>query len=177
MSDPLHRFATRVVELQNRKESESATTLDPDTMMAVARDLGMNDEEIRRLIEESRTAKQKAKTLRMAGNLHEAIDTLETAHAFHPLDLETTYALADALFALSQRPGDLAEQQATWARARDLARAVIDAAPAHGEAATLLGAIKNNEPQAKDTSVPWNLIIAIVVGIAVVAAGIALLLL
>ena len=108
----------------------------------------------------------------MAGNLDDAIDVLETAHAFHPLDLETTYALADGLFARSQKAGDVAAQQAAWERARALALSIVDAAPAHTEAATLLGALRNNEPQKKDTSFPWGVVAAIAV--ALVALGIAL---
>lgn len=171
MTDPLHRFATRVVELQARKDAQ-APGLDEATMIAVAKDLGMSEEDVLRLREEARTAKQKAKTLRMAGALDDAIDVLETAHAFHPLDLEVGYALADALFARSQKGGELPARQAEWERARAVALSIVDAAPAHAEAATLLNAIKNNEPQSKDTSVPWGVILGIV---AVLAAAVGVL--
>jgi tetratricopeptide (TPR) repeat protein len=168
MTDPLHRFATRVVELQARKDAQ-APALDEATMLAVAKDLGMSEEDLVRLREEARTAKQKAKTLRMAGALDEAVDVLETAHAFHPLDLEVSYALADALYAQSQKAGEAPVRQTEWERARAIALSIVDAAPAHAEAATLLNAIKNNEPTKKDTSIPWGVIFGIAAALAAVA--------
>lgn len=168
--DPLHRFATRVVELQEQKTAQQPT-MDPEAMAAVARELGMSEEDLARLREEAKTAKTRAKTLRMAGNLDAAIDTLETAHAFHPLDLEVTYALADGLFTLSQKSGvEIHAQEAAWQRAKALCMQVIDAAPAHTEAAVLLKAITNNQPSAKDASVPWGVVLGIVVALAAVVA-------
>jgi hypothetical protein len=166
MDDPLHRFATRVVEIQERNAQPK---LDPEAMAAVAKELGMSDEDLNKMREEARSAKTRAKTLRMAGNLDEAIDTLETAHAFHPMDLEVTHALADALFSRSQKTGvDIAQQEAEWMRAKGLTMSVVEAAPAQAEAAVLLKAIANNQPSAKDTSIPWGVIIGIGVAIAMV---------
>ncbi len=169
--DPLHRFATRVVELQQR-EADKLTVTEGE-MNAVALDLGMSEAELIRLKEQASSAKHAAKTLRMAGSIDAAIDVLETANAFHPLDVEVSYALADALFARSQKAAfALAKRQGEWQRAKALATSVVEIAPAHIDAAVLLKAITNNEPvHAPSSNTPWGLVVGAVaaVGLAVVA--------
>src|SRR3990172_5921025 len=97
--DHLQRFAKKVVEVQERQQQR----VDEQLMLEVARDLGMSEAELLRGRDESRAAKERARALRSAGNLDEAIDQLETAWAFNPLDVEIAYLLADGLYTRSQR--------------------------------------------------------------------------
>lgn len=160
--DHLQRFATRVVELQERK----AQRIDEELMREVARDLGMSEEELVRVKEESRAHKQRAQALRSAGNLDQAVDELETAWAFNPLDVEIMYMLADGLFTRSQRTGR-DDGDAEWQRAKDLCLRVLEIAPAHSEAPGLLNAIRNKDPATKpDHAAPIALLIG--VGVALV---------
>ncbi len=154
--DHLQRFAQTVVELQEQKSRR----IDEDTVRQVALDLGMTDEEIQQARAESHARKERAKVLRSSGNLDDAIRELELGFGFNPLDLEIIYMLADGLHTRSQKSGDAAE----WARAKDLCLRVIEAAPAHAEAPSLLNAINNNDPAKKsDNSAP----IAVLVGVGV----------
>lgn len=162
--DHLQRFAARVVELQERAKTDTARRIDEALMVEVARELGMSEEELMKVKEESRAHKQRARALRSAGNLDEAVAELETAWAFNPLDVEATYMLADGLFTRSQRTHSAEE----WARAKELCLQVINVAPAHAEAPALLNAINNKDPaKAPDHAVP----IALVVGMGVVVLG------
>ncbi|OGQ19208.1 MAG: hypothetical protein A2138_22700 [Deltaproteobacteria bacterium RBG_16_71_12] len=161
--DHLQRFAKKVVELQERQQQR----VDEQLMLEVARDLGMSEAELLRVRDESRAAKERARALRSAGNLDEAIDQLETAWAFNPLDVEIAYLLADGLYTRSQRAGDARRQE--WQRALDLCRRVLEIAPAHAEAPALLNAIKNNDPSKQSAGVPVGLIAVgiVLVGVAV----------
>lgn len=136
--DHLQRFATRVVELQEKR----AARVDEQLMKEVALDLGMSEEDLVRVKEESRAHKQRAQALRSAGSLDAAIEELETAWAFNPLDVEVMYMLADGLHARSRKTKDEAQRQ----RALELATRVLEIAPAHGEAPALLTAIRNDDP-------------------------------
>ncbi len=160
--DHLHRFATRVVELQERQ----AQRVDEQLMASIARDLGVSDDELARIRDQSRTCKDRARSLRAAGNLDLAIDELETGWVFNPLDVEIAYQLADGLFTRSQRGG--AQRQEEWQRALDLCKRVLEIAPAHAEALALLNAIRNNDPAKKPTGAP---VLLIAIAIAVVAAA------
>jgi tetratricopeptide (TPR) repeat protein len=139
--DHLQRFATRVVELQERQEKRSGR-VDEELMREVARELGMSDEELARVRDESRARKDRARALRAAGSLEPAIAELEMAWAFNPLDVELAYMLADGLFSRARKTGDAGDRQ----RARDLCLQVLEAAPAHAEAPALLNAIDNWAP-------------------------------
>src|SRR6187549_1703300 len=100
MSDNhLQRFATKVVELQERQKER----VDEQMMLDVAKELGMSEEELLKAKEESRQRKTRAQALRSAGNLDQAIEELDFAHAFNPLDVEIMFMLADGLFTRSQR--------------------------------------------------------------------------
>lgn len=169
--DHLQRFAMKVVELQEKQQQR----VDEQLMLEVARDLGMSEAELLKVRDESRTAKERARTLRAAGNLNEAIEQLETAWAFNPLDVEVAYLLADGLYTRSQKGGE--QRQDEWQRARDLCRRVLEVAPAHAEAPALLNAINNNDPSKKSTGVPVGLIAAAIVVVGVVLLGLLALLL
>lgn len=164
--DYLHRFAKKVVELQERQ----AQRVDEQLMAEVARDLGMSDDELARVRDQSRTCKERARTLRASGNLDQAIEELETGWVFNPLDVEIAYMLADGLYTRSQRGGE--RRQEEWQRAFDLCRQVLEIAPAHADAPALLNAIRMNDPAKKPTGAPVLLIaIAIaVIGVAVLGA-------
>jgi tetratricopeptide (TPR) repeat protein len=160
--DHLQRFATKVVELQEKK----AARIDEELMREVARDLGMSEEDLLKVKEESRAHKQRAQALRSAGSLDDAINELETAWTFNPLDVELMYMLADGLFTRSQRTRDEAE----WARAKELCLRVLEIAPAHSEAPSLLTAINNKNPAKQgDNAFPIALVI---VGVGVVVLGV-----
>jgi tetratricopeptide (TPR) repeat protein len=163
--DHLHRFAQRVVQLQEQK----AQRVDEALMVEVARELGMSEDELLKVRDESRAHKERARALRAAGNLDLAIEQLETAWTFNPLDVEVAYLLADGLYTRSQRGGESAA--AEWQRARDLCQRVIEDAPAHAEAPALLNAIKNHDPAQKGTGVPVGLIAAAIVVVGVVVLG------
>ncbi|MBI1949295.1 MAG: tetratricopeptide repeat protein [Deltaproteobacteria bacterium] len=163
--DHLQRFAKKVVELQERQQQR----VDEQLMVEVAKDLGMSEAELLKVRDESRAAKERARALRSAGNLDEAIEQLETAWAFNPLDVEVAFLLADGLFTRAQKGGDVRQEE--WQRALDLCRRVIEVAPAHGEAPALLNAIRNNDPSKKSTGVPVGLIAAAIVVVGVVVLG------
>jgi tetratricopeptide (TPR) repeat protein len=166
--DHLQRFARKVVELQEKRRVETEQRVDEELMREVALDLGMSEEELVRIKEESRAHKERARALRSSGNLELALEELETAWTFNPLDVEVMYLLADALFTRSQRKGDDAE----WSRARDLCRKVLEAAPAHAEAPALMNAIENKAPEKRPRGVPVGVVVGI--GLALLALGIAL---
>jgi len=157
--DHLQRFAQTVVELQERK----AARIDEETVNRVARDLGMSDEDIAKAREESRMRKARAQALRSSGNLDDAIHELELGFGFNPLDLEIMYMLADGLYTRSQKTND----QGEWERAKDLCLRLVEIAPAHKEAASLLNAINNNAPDKKPDFTNQK---AILVGVAVFGA-------
>lgn len=136
MSDRLHDFARAVVT----RQQEQADAVDEETMRAVARDLGMTDEELLQARAEGETRKTRARTLLSQQLVDDAIADLEQAHAFNPLDLEATTMLADALV----KRGRKADSAVDLERARSLCRAVLNAAPSNREAAQLLNVIKNN---------------------------------
>lgn len=142
IDDRVRRFASKVVELQEQWRTEEARRVDEGLMREVARDLGLGEDDLVRIQDESRQKKERARVLRAAGSLDTAITELEDASALNPLDVEITYLLADALFARAVRTKDAA----TWERARDLCLQVIAAAPAHADAPALLNAIRNKDP-------------------------------
>jgi tetratricopeptide (TPR) repeat protein len=159
--DHLQRFAMRVVEMQEKKRA-----FDEALMVEVAKDLGMTEGELADVKEQSRAHKQRAQSLRAAGALDDAIQELETAWAFNPLDIEISYLLADGLFTRSQRTKNDAE----WARSLELARQVLEIAPAHTDAPALIVAIRNNDPAARsDNTAP---ITAVIVGVGVIVIAI-----
>jgi len=169
--DHLQRFATKVVELQERQKER----VDEQMMLEVAKELGMSEEELLKAKEESRARKTRAQALRSAGNLDQAIEELDFGHAFNPLDVEIMYMLADALFTRSQRSGN-AKADEEWQRSKDLALRVIEVAPAHAEAPILLNAINNKDPAKKsDNAVPIGIVIG--VGVFVLCAIVGLLVL
>jgi tetratricopeptide (TPR) repeat protein len=159
--DHLQRFATKVVELQEKKERR----IDEELMRDVARELGMSEEDLLKAKEEGRAHKTRAQSLRAAGNLDAAIDELESAFAFNPLDAEVMYMLADGLFTRSQRTQDDAE----WSRAKDLCVQVIEIVPAHKEAPALLNAINNRAPEKRsDNAIPTGILVGVGVLLALV---------
>jgi hypothetical protein len=132
--------------------------VDEQTLQRIAQELGMSEEDLAKAREESRTRKLRAQALRSSGALDECIRELDLGYAFNPLDLEIMYALADALFSRSQKNGDDAE----WARAKDLCLRVIETAPAHKEAPSLLNAITNADPKKRsDAAIPVAIVVAI----------------
>ncbi|MCC7070261.1 MAG: hypothetical protein IT383_02995 [Deltaproteobacteria bacterium] len=162
--DHLHRFAQKVVELQEQQRQQ----VDEQLMGEVARELGMSEDELARIRDQSRTCKERARTLRAAGNLDQAIEELETGWVFNPLDVEIAYQLADGLFTRAQRGG--AARQEEWQRAFDLCRRVLEIAPAHADAPALLNAIKNGDPSKRSTGVP-----VLLIAVAIAVVGVALL--
>jgi tetratricopeptide (TPR) repeat protein len=159
--DHLQRFATKVVELQEKRER-----VDEALMISVAKDLGMSEADLIAVKEQSAQHKQRAQALRSAGSLDDAIAELETAWAFNPLDVEIMYMLADGLHTRARRTKDEAE----WARAKDLAKQVLEIAPAHKEAPALLTAINNDDPSKRgDNAAP---IAVIIVGVGVALMGV-----
>lgn len=164
-SDPLHRFARKVVELQEKQRQD----VDEQLMIEVARDLGMSEAELMRVRDESRTLKDRARALRAAGNLDAAIEQLDTAWIFNPLDVEVAYLLADGLYTRSQRGGEQAAEE--WQRARDLCMRVLEIAPAHAEAPALLNAIRNHDPARQSSGVPVAWIAAAIVVVGALALG------
>jgi tetratricopeptide (TPR) repeat protein len=164
MSDRLHDFARAVV---TRQEQQKAEVLDEETMKAVALELGMSEDELLAARAEGEARKQRARTLRQQGLVDEAVVELESAHAFSPLDLEASAMLADALVKRGRKNDDDADLQ----RARAICLAVLQAAPTHRDAASLLNVIKNN-PAGEHRRVP----VGVLVGVAVVVGVIALLL-
>lgn len=164
--DHLQRFAQKVVELQVKQQER----VDEQLMVEVAKELGMSEADLVKARDESRTLKDRARALRSAGNLDDAIEQLETAWAFNPLDVEVAFLLADGLFTRSQRGGDARQEE--WRRALDLCRRVIEVAPAHAEAPTLLNAIRNNDPSTKNSGVPVGLIAVAIVVVGIVVFGV-----
>lgn len=159
--DHLQRFATKVVELQEQKQR-----VDEELMKTVAKDLGMSEEDLIKVKEQSAAHKQRATALRSAGSLDDAISELETAWAFNPLDVEIMYMLADGLHTRARRTKDDAE----WARAKELARQVLEIAPAHKDAPALITAINNDDPAKRgDNALP---IAVVIFGVGVVVLGI-----
>ena len=159
--DHLQRFARKVVELQEKQQD----CVDEQLMVEVARELGMSEAELMQVRDESRSRKERARSLR---NLDLAIEELETAWTFNPLDVEVAFLLADGLYTRSQRGG--AEAQAEWQRALQLCQRVVEVAPAHAEAPALLNAIRNHDPAKASRAMPVGLI-AIALAL---AAGVAL---
>ena len=152
--DHLQRFAKNVVELQEKQQQR----VDEQLMVEVARELGMSEAALMKVRDESRAHKERARALRSAGNLDLAIEELETAWAFNPLDVEVAWLLADGLYTRSQRGGEDAAAQ--WQRARELCQRVLEIAPAHAEAPALLNAIQNHYPAKKQEGAPVGLIAA-----------------
>jgi hypothetical protein len=158
----LQRFAQAVVELQTKKEQR----IDEEAVRRVAQELGMSDEDLQKAREDSRARKLRAQTMRSAGAVDEAIAELEIGYGLNPLDLEISYALADALYLRSQKNASHDD----WERAKKLVLEVIDAAPAQKEAPGLLNAIVNNDPAKKsDNSIPIAIIVAGAAAVLVVA--------
>jgi tetratricopeptide (TPR) repeat protein len=157
MSDRLHDFAKAVVVRQQEQHED----VDEATLQAVARDLGMSDEELLQARAEGQARKQRAQTLRQQQLIDEAIAELEQAHAFNPLDVEATVMLAEVLVKRGRKHDDGADLE----RARALCQAALKAAPANTEAASLLNVIQNN-PAGERSAVPAGIIIgaAIAVG-------------
>lgn len=159
--DHLQRFATKVVELQEKKER-----VDEELMKTVAKDLGMSEADLIAVKEQSAAHKQRAKALRSAGSLDDAISELETAWAFNPLDVELMYMLADGLHTRARKTKDEGE----WQRAKDLCKQVLEIAPAHSEAPALLTAINNDDPAKRgDNAAP---IAVVIVGVGVALMGV-----
>ena len=134
--DDLHRFARQVV---TTTEAATSPRVDESLLRDVAADLGMTAEELQAARDQGETHKKRAASLRSAGNLDEAIAELEGAQALNPLDLSLRFLLAESVFERSLRDRDDVER----ARARALCLEVLQDAPAHRDAATLLNAIRN----------------------------------
>jgi tetratricopeptide (TPR) repeat protein len=165
--DDLHRFAVRVVELQEQERQRSETAVpDEETLLRVARDLGVTDEQLLRMRDDAKAKKTLAQALRQSGALDEAIGALEDVRVFHPHDLEGQRLLADALYLRSRKT----RSEEDWQRAQALCQGVVSAAPADAEARALLLAIKNNPPSAAASSaggIGW--VVAAGIGLAVMA--------
>ncbi len=157
MSDRLHDFARAVVTRQQEQEER----VDEATMLAVAQDLGMSEADLLAARAEGQARKQRATTLRSQQLLDEAIAELEQAHAFNPIDLEASVMLADVLVKRGRKNDSAADLE----RARLLCKAVLAAAPANSEAASLLNVIANN-PAGERFRIPPGVVVgtALVVG-------------
>ncbi len=162
-SDRLHDFAKAVVARQ-----QEADDVDEATMKAVARDLGMSDDDLLKAQAEGQERKRLAQTLRQQGLIEEVVVELEQAHAFNPLDIEATVMLANALV----KRGRKTDSEVDLERARALCRAALKAAPANTEAASILNVIQNN-PAGAHKSVPPGLIIGLAVAVGVVGVVVA----
>lgn len=160
-NDRLHDFARAVVV----RQQEQADDVDEQTMRAVARDLGMSDEDLLAAQAEGQSRKRLAQTYRQQQLIDEAIAELEQAHAFNPLDVEATVMLAELLVKRGRKNDDAADLE----RARGLCRAALKAAPANTEAASILNVIQNN-PAGQRGVVPPGIIIAAAVAVGVILA-------
>jgi len=163
-TDRLHDFARAVVV----RQQEQADDVDEETMRAVARDLGMTDEDLLAAQAEGQSRKRLAQTYRQQQLIDEAIAELEQAHAFNPLDVEATIMLAEVLVKRGRKNDDAADLE----RARGLCRAALKAAPANTEAASILNVIQNN-PAGQRGTVPPGVIIAAAVAVGVILAVVA----
>jgi tetratricopeptide (TPR) repeat protein len=156
--DDLHRFAVRVVELQEQERLRSETAVpDEETLLRVARDLGVTDEQLLKMRDDAKAQKTLAQALRQSGALDDAIGALEDVRVFHPHDLEGQRLLADALYLRSRKT----KSEADWQRARALCQGVVATAPADAEARALLLAIHNNPPvasAAKGGGIGWAVV-------------------
>lgn len=155
-TDRLHDFAKAVVA----RQQETADDVDEATMRAVARDLGMTDDDLLKAQAEGQERKRRAQTLRQQGLVDEAIVELEQAHGFNPLDIEATVMLADALV----KRGRAADSVDDLERAKGLCRVALKAAPANSEAAAILNVIQNN-PAGTGKSIPPGLIIGLAIAV------------
>ena len=166
-SDRLHDFARAVVARQQEQQDD----VDEATMRAVARDLGMSDDDLLRAQAEGQERKRRAQTLAQQGLVDEVIAELEQAHAFNPLDLEAMVLLADALVKRGRKTDNATDLE----RARGLCKVCLKAAPANTEAASILNVIQNN-PVGANKSIPPGLIIGLAlaagfIGVVLIALG------
>jgi hypothetical protein len=166
MTERLHAFAKAVVARQEKQ----ARDVDEETRRAIALELGMTEEDLLAAAAETEAQKARAKILRRSGLLDDAINSLEAAHAFAPSDLEASFLLADALVARGRKLDDAD----SLARARDLCLSILEAAPGHTEASSLLRVIHNN-PAGQHKRVPIFVVFLVGVALAVALATLSLL--
>lgn len=158
MSDRLHDFAKAIAVRQAAADDE----VDLDVMNAIARDLGMSDEDILAARAEGQARQQRARTLRQNGLYDEAVAELEQAHAWNPLDVTVSTQLADCLV----RRGRKNNSADDYARAERICLQVLRAAPADNEAAGLLQTMRMN-PIADKTKASPMVLVALVAGVIV----------
>lgn len=150
MSDRLHDFAKAIAT----RQTQVADDVDAATIDAIARDLGMSDDDILAARAEGQARQQRARALRQRGLFDEAIAELDQAHAWNPLDVETMTDLADCLVRRA-RKNNTAED---YERATRLCHHALRAAPANREAPALLQQMQMN-PLQKRKPLPLGLII------------------
>ena len=136
MTDRLHDFARAVAT----RQAEVDEGVDEDTMLAIARDMGMSDEDVLAARAEGQARQERARGLRQRGLYDEAIVELEQAHAWNPLDVTIMTQFADCLV----RRGRAKQSADDYARAQRLCQLALRAAPADNEAPALLQTMKMN---------------------------------
>jgi tetratricopeptide (TPR) repeat protein len=165
MSDRLHDFAKAIAT----RQTEVADDVDAATIDAIARDLGMSDDEILAARAEGQARQQRARALRQRGLFDEAIAELDQAHAWNPLDVETMTDLADCLVRRARKTNDASDYE----RASRLCHHALRAAPANREAPALLQQMQMN-PLRATTTLSMPMIIGLSVASTLLALAIAL---
>lgn len=167
MSNRLHDFARAVAVRQQQAEADAEAALDVDqgTMEAIARELGMSDDDIVAARAEGQAHQERARGLRQRGLFDEAIGELDQAHAWNPLDVSVTTQLADTLV----RRGRAQRRPDDYERALRLCQQVLRAAPANSEAPALMQTMKMN-PIASSSSGNNTLLVVGVAAAAIVLA-------
>lgn len=163
MSDRLHDFAKAIAT----RQTEVADDVDAATIDAIAKDLGMSDDEILAARAEGQARQQRARALRQRGLFDEAIAELDQAHAWNPLDVETMTDLADCLIRRARKTNAAEDYE----RATRLCHHALRAAPANREAPALLQQMQMNPLRTPSSSSSTALVFA-VLGV-LVAVGIA----
>lgn len=165
MSDRLHDFATAIAT----RQTETADDVDAATIDAIARDLGMSDDEILAARAEGQARQQRARALRQRGLFDDAIAELDQAHAWNPLDVETMTDLADCLIRRARKQNTPEDYE----RAARLCRHALRAAPANREAPALLQQMQMNPLQTRKP-LPLGAIIGVSVASTLVILAIVL---
>ena len=136
--DVVVRYAARILALKAERDA----AVDDDELLAIARDLGMSDADLKAVAAAAAAHVVRARGYREHGRLADAIGELEQATALSPRDPVVLFALADALKARFLVDGDTSDA----ARARVLARACLAVAPDHRPSFAVLNELDARRP-------------------------------
>ncbi len=163
MTDRLHDFARAVAD----RQAQHAQRIDEAMMKDIALSLGMSEDEIMQARAEGAARKERAVSLRQRGLIKDAIDELEQASSWNPLDVEVLTMLADCYV----RRGRAEQSAADLEKGRQLALQVLQIAPGNREAPQILQVIQMNPVKEGGSNVVA--VIAVVVAVIAVLAGLA----